>query len=177
MDALEKETYFLEVNGCSQLGVSNDKAMSILRNAAQSNNAKLLVSRDGQARQEFTDLMVALNGGSSASGLPNGSSAAGLMRSGSFGSSRTSTPSPTMGKRSWVMTAGRMSPLAGGRHGSPVLSPTTSLDRPSASLQRMYSMDLPTLSVGPTVVQHTPGKTVTSFLTICLIYCTQTSLS
>ena len=70
------------------------------------------------------------------------------------------------GKRSWVMTAGRMSPLAGGRHGSPVLSPTTSLDRPSASLQRMYSMDLPTLSVGPTVVQHTPGKAVTSFLTI-----------
>lgn len=58
------------------------------------------------------------------------------------------------------MTAGRMSPLMGGRHGSPVLSPTNSLDRPSASLQRMYSMDLPTLSVGPTVVQHTPGKSV-----------------
>lgn len=56
------------------------------------------------------------------------------------------------------MTAGRMSPLAGGRHGSPVLSPTASLDRPSASLQRMYSMDLPTLPVGPTVVQHPPGK-------------------
>lgn len=62
------------------------------------------------------------------------------------------------GKRSWVMNAGQMSPLAGGRHGSPVLSPTNSLDRPSASLQRMYSMDLPTLSVGPTVVQHTPGR-------------------
>ena len=61
------------------------------------------------------------------------------------------------GKRSWVMTAGQMSPLAGGRHGSPVLSPTGSLDRPSASLQRMYSMDLPTLPVGPTVVQHPPG--------------------
>ena len=58
------------------------------------------------------------------------------------------------------MTAGQMSPLMGGRHGSPVLSPTNSLDRPSASLQRMYSMDLPTLSVGPTVVQHTPGKSV-----------------
>lgn len=51
-----------------------------------------------------------------------------------------------------------MSPLAGGRHGSPVLSPTASLDRPSASLQRMYSMDLPTLPVGPTVVQHPPGN-------------------
>jgi len=81
----------------------------------------------------------------------------GLTRSGSFGSPRASTPSPTMGKRSWVMSAGRMSPLAGGRHGSPVLSPTASLDRPSASLQRMYSMDLPTVSVGPTVVQHPPG--------------------
>ena len=63
-----------------------------------------------------------------------------------------------------------MSPLAGGRHGSPVLSPTNSLDRPSASLQRMYSMDLPTLSVGPTVVQHTPGEQImTSFLIIIKI--------
>ena len=53
-----------------------------------------------------------------------------------------------------------MSPLAGGRHGSPVLSPTASLDRPSASLQRMYSMDLPTVSVGPTVVQHPPGMSL-----------------
>ena len=60
------------------------------------------------------------------------------------------------------MNAGQMSPLAGGRHGSPVLSPTNSLDRPSASLQRMYSMDLPTLSVGPTVVQHTPGRWLNS---------------
>ncbi|RMX46979.1 hypothetical protein pdam_00011922 [Pocillopora damicornis] len=118
---LREGDQLLEVNGCSLLGVSNDKAMSLLRSAAQSNNAKLLISRDVQA------------------------------------SSRASTPSPTMGKRSWVMTAGRMSPLMGGRHGSPVLSPTNSLDRPSASLQRMYSMDLPTLSVGPTVVQHTPG--------------------
>ena len=64
------------------------------------------------------------------------------------------------GKRSWVMTAGQMSPLAGGRHGSPVLSPAGSLDRPSASLQRMYSMDLPTLPVGPTVVQHPPGMPI-----------------
>lgn len=154
---LREGDQLLEVNGCSLLGVSNDKAMSILRNAAQSNNAKLLVNRDAQARQEFTKLMEALNGGSSASGLTNGLPSTGLMRNGSFGSSRTSTPSPTMGKRSWVMNAGQMSPLAGGRHGSPVLSPTNSLDRPSASLQRMYSMDLPTLSVGPTVVQHTPG--------------------
>ena len=59
-----------------------------------------------------------------------------------------------------MMAAGQMSPLAGGRHGSPVLSPTGSLDRPSASLQRMYSMDLPTLPVGPTVVQHPPGRPV-----------------
>ncbi|PFX33455.1 Syntaxin-binding protein 4 [Stylophora pistillata] len=154
---LREGDQLLEVNGCSLLGVSNDKAMSLLRNAAQTNNAKMVVSRDVQARQEFEKLMTALNGGSTLSGLTNGSSAPGLTRSSSFGSSRASTPSPTMGKRSWVMTAGRMSPLMGGRHGSPVLSPTSSLDRPSASLQRMYSMDLPTLSVGPPVVQHTPG--------------------
>lgn len=154
---LREGDQLLEVNGCSLLGVSNDKAMSLLRSAAQSNNAKLLISRDVRARQEFANLMTALNGGSMISDLTNGSTAPGLTRSGSFGSSRASTPSPTMGKRSWVMTAGRMSPLMGGRHGSPVLSPTNSLDRPSASLQRMYSMDLPTLSVGPTVVQHTPG--------------------
>lgn len=49
-------------------------------------------------RQEFTNLMAALNGGSTTSGLTNGSSATGLMRSGSFGSSRASTPSPTMGE-------------------------------------------------------------------------------
>lgn len=72
------------------------------------------------------------------------------------------------GKRSWVMSAGQMSPLAGGRHGSPVLSPTASLDRPSASLQRMYSMDLPTLPVGPTVVQHPPGNLVLRTLYLIL---------
>jgi len=49
-------------------------------------------------RQEFAKLMEALNGGSSASGLTNGLPSTGLMRSGSFGSSRTSTPSPTMGE-------------------------------------------------------------------------------
>ena len=68
------------------------------------------------------------------------------------------------------MNAGQMSPLAGGRHGSPVLSPTNSLDRPSASLQRMYSMDLPTLSVGPTVVQHTPGRWLDWYQTSIKLY-------
>lgn len=154
---LREGDQLLEVNGCSLHGVSNDKAMSLLRNAAQSNQAKLVVCRDVHARQEFTALMEALNGGLSSAGITNGTAVNGFIRSSSFGSSRASTPSPTMGKRSWVMTAGQMSPLAGGRHGSPVLSPTGSLDRPSASLQRMYSMDLPTLPVGPTVVQHPPG--------------------
>lgn len=153
---LREGDQLLEVNGCSLLGVSNGKAMSLLRSAAQSNHAKLLVSRHSQSRQEFITLMEGLSGDSSVPGLTNGVMN-GLVRSGSFGSSRGSTPSPTMGKRSWVMTAGQMSPLAGGRHGSPVLSPTMSLDKPSASLQRMYSMDLPTLPVGPTVVQHPPG--------------------
>lgn len=46
------------------------------------------------------------------------------------------------GKRSWVMSAGRMSPLALGRHGSPNWSPSNSLDRPPPSLQRMQAVDL-----------------------------------
>ena len=62
------------------------------------------------------------------------------------------------GKCSWVITAGQMSPLAGGRYGSPFFFPTGSLDRPSASFQKMCFMDLPTLPVGPTVVQHPPGR-------------------
>ena len=65
------------------------------------------------------------------------------------------------GKRSW----------AGGRHGSPVLSPTMSLDRPSASLQRMYSMDLPTVPVGPTVVQHPPGNLFCKIVIMIVIPC------
>ena len=51
-------------------------------------------------RQEFTSLMEALRGESSKSALNNGV-LNGLMRSDSFGSSRASTPSPTMGK--WVI--------------------------------------------------------------------------
>ena len=59
---------------------------------------------------------------------------------------------------SWVITAGQMSPLAGGRYGSPVVSPTGSLDRPSARVSRFCFMDLPRRPVGPTLVQHPPGR-------------------
>jgi len=48
-------------------------------------------------RQEFTTLMGAINGGASSSGLTSGAYMNGLTRSGSFGSPRASTPSPTMG--------------------------------------------------------------------------------
>ena len=51
-------------------------------------------------------------------------------------------------KRSWVMSGGRMSPLALGRHGSPSLSPTNSIDKTPVGLQRMYSVDLPTVTAG-----------------------------
>ena len=49
-------------------------------------------------RQEFTALMEALNGGLSSAGITNGTAVNGFIRSSSFGSSRASTPSPTMGK-------------------------------------------------------------------------------
>lgn len=42
--------------------------------------------------------MEALNGGLSSAGITNGTAVNGFIRSGSFGSSRASTPSPTMGK-------------------------------------------------------------------------------
>lgn len=42
------------------------------------------------------------------------------------------------------MSAGRMSPMALGRHGSsPNWSPSNSLDRHPPSLQRMQAVDLP----------------------------------
>ena len=117
------------------------RALSILRTASQSQNVKLLVNRDSQARyalqlhyyawifhpyihtliylsaflfihslifhfiyvfffgtrMEFSKLMSLMNGGSAfpITGLSNGTSL--LTRNGSFGSSRGSTPSPTMG--------------------------------------------------------------------------------
>ena len=62
------------------------------------------------------------------------------------------------GKRSWVLSGGgRMSPLALGRHGSPTLSPSSSVDQPSAGMRRMYSLDLPTLPVGSTTTVQQPG--------------------
>ncbi|KAK3736396.1 hypothetical protein QZH41_017920 [Actinostola sp. cb2023] len=141
---LQEGDQLLEVNGESMVAVSNDKAISILRNAAESNNVKLLICRDSQARQEFISLMAALSG--NALGSLNGPGAYELIRSTSRDSSRASTPSPTMEKRSWVMSAGRMSPLALGRHGSPNWSPSNSLDRPPPSLQRMHAVDLPSAS-------------------------------
>lgn len=49
-------------------------------------------------------------------------------------------------KRSWVMSAGRMSPMALGRHASPNWSPSNSIDRHPPSLQRMQAVDLPSAS-------------------------------
>lgn len=56
------------------------------------------------------------------------------------------------------MSAGRMSPLALGRYGSPNWSPSNSLDRPPPSLQRMQAVDLPSASE-----LTNPGKNLVIF--------------
>ncbi|XP_048589179.1 uncharacterized protein LOC116604619 isoform X2 [Nematostella vectensis] len=143
---LQEGDHLLEANGESMVGVTNDKAIAILRKVAETNQARLVISRDSQSREEFASLMRAINHGtltSQNSFSLNGPGALELMRGSSQNSSRASTPSPTMGKRSWVMNGGRMSPLALGRHGSPNWSPSNSLDMQAAGLQRMQAVDFP----------------------------------
>ncbi|XP_071620469.1 syntaxin-binding protein 4 isoform X3 [Heliangelus exortis] len=47
----------LDVNGENLIGVTNEKAVDILRTASASNHMSLLVARDEEAKKEFHDLM------------------------------------------------------------------------------------------------------------------------
>ncbi|CAL8302648.1 unnamed protein product [Lota lota] len=47
----------LDVNNNSLIGVTNERAVEILRTAAYSNHMSLLVARDNEARREFAELM------------------------------------------------------------------------------------------------------------------------
>ncbi|XP_044160070.1 syntaxin-binding protein 4-like [Bufo gargarizans] len=54
---LQPGDQILEVNGESLLGVSNDRAVDVLRMASASGYMRLLIARDDEARKEFSELL------------------------------------------------------------------------------------------------------------------------
>ncbi|XP_035387724.1 syntaxin-binding protein 4 isoform X2 [Electrophorus electricus] len=54
---LQAGDQILEVNGESLTGVTNERAVDILRAASSTNHMRLLVARDEQARREFAELL------------------------------------------------------------------------------------------------------------------------
>ena len=84
---------------------TNEKAMSVLLNAAKAGTVTLLVERSANAAQEYNRLLGILSSTSSRYGdLSSGQS---------LGRSMVVSPTPVE-KRSWVLTNGRMSPLSSG---------------------------------------------------------------
>ncbi|KAM8890417.1 syntaxin-binding protein 4 isoform 1-T1 [Synchiropus picturatus] len=59
----------LEVNDTSLVGVTNERAVEILRSASLSNHMSLLVARDDDSRREFYELMDKYGGNYSSLGL------------------------------------------------------------------------------------------------------------
>ncbi|XP_071975902.1 syntaxin-binding protein 4-like isoform X1 [Engystomops pustulosus] len=54
---LQPGDQILEVNGESLLGISNDRAVDILRMASATGYMRLLIARDDEARKEFSELL------------------------------------------------------------------------------------------------------------------------
>ncbi|XP_064414962.1 partitioning defective 3 homolog [Latimeria chalumnae] len=54
---LQPGDQILEVNGDSLVGVTNERAVDILRTASTTNHMRLIIARDEEARREFTDLL------------------------------------------------------------------------------------------------------------------------
>ncbi|KAL7979096.1 hypothetical protein Chor_015120 [Crotalus horridus] len=54
---LQPGDQILEVNGDSLIGVTNERAVEILRTASGTSYMRLLVTRDDDARKEFSDLL------------------------------------------------------------------------------------------------------------------------
>nr|XP_060619979.1 syntaxin-binding protein 4 [Anolis sagrei ordinatus] len=61
----------LEVNGQNLVGVTNERAVDLLRTASASTHVSLLIARDEEAKKEFLDLMERLNPHSNASSSRN----------------------------------------------------------------------------------------------------------
>ncbi|XP_006000000.1 syntaxin-binding protein 4 isoform X2 [Latimeria chalumnae] len=56
-DRLQSGDLILEVNGENLVGVTNERAVDMLRMASASNHMSLLIARDDEARREFTELL------------------------------------------------------------------------------------------------------------------------
>ncbi|KAJ8386166.1 hypothetical protein AAFF_G00175900 [Aldrovandia affinis] len=54
---LQPGDQILEVNGDSLVGVTSERAVDILRGASSTNHMRLLITRDEEARREFTELL------------------------------------------------------------------------------------------------------------------------
>ncbi|KAM6376584.1 syntaxin-binding protein 4 isoform 1-T1 [Pluvialis apricaria] len=99
----------LDVNGENLIGVTNERAVDILRTASASNHMSLLVARDEEAKKEFLDLMDKYGSHSdtsSARSSPTQLLAAKSIDSASSGSSSRSQ-SPQLHPKDNTMSIGR----------------------------------------------------------------------
>ena len=103
---LKEGDKIMHVNNVSLREVTNEKAMSVLLNAAKAGTVTLLVDRSTVAAHEYKELLGVLSNGS----IKYGSSSSTGQ---SFERSAAVSPS-AMEKRSWVLTNGRMSPMSFG---------------------------------------------------------------
>ncbi|XP_009476801.1 syntaxin-binding protein 4 [Pelecanus crispus] len=97
----------LDVNGENLIGVTNERAVDILRTASASNHMSLLVARDEEAKKEFLDLMDKYGSHSdtsSARSSPTQLLAAKSVESPSSGSSSRSQ-SPQLNPKDNTMTS------------------------------------------------------------------------
>ncbi|XP_045571780.1 syntaxin-binding protein 4 isoform X3 [Salmo salar] len=68
---LQAGDQILEVNGESLLGVTSERAVDVLRSASSSNQMRLLIARDEEARREFSELLEKYGSSSSTGSTRN----------------------------------------------------------------------------------------------------------
>ncbi|XP_066560758.1 syntaxin-binding protein 4 isoform X2 [Amia ocellicauda] len=95
---LKRGDLILEVNNMSLGGVTNERAVDILRMASASNHMSLLIARDDEARREFLDLLekygsISNTGSESSSPTP---SALGKLADNASSSSSSRSTSPLL---------------------------------------------------------------------------------
>ncbi|XP_065058397.1 syntaxin-binding protein 4-like isoform X2 [Rhopilema esculentum] len=139
----------LSANGESLKNCTNDQAVSVLRNAAQSGTVKIVFKRDADSRERLEKLFPTSEGAlySKLRQLSLDNSNGGLSRSDSM-SSQVSTTS--LEKRAWVYTGKTMSP-------APFTETQNRGSLDKHSLARMGALDLP-LSPRERDFQSTEGS-------------------